>query len=42
MRTPITDKLRLEFMPESDEKEQLREDIDEIDLLISDLLETGG
>ena len=27
-------------MPESDEKEQLREDIDEIDLLISDLLET--
>ena len=33
-------KLRLEFMPESDEKEQLREDIDEIDLLISDLLET--
>ena len=27
-------------MPESDESEQLREDIDEIDLLISDLLET--
>ena len=41
LRTPITKaKLRLEFMPESDEKEQLREDIDEIDLLISDLLET--
>ena len=39
--TPITKaKLRLEFMPESDEKEQLPEDIDEIDLLISDLLET--
>ena len=27
-------KLRLEFMAESEEKEQLREDIDEIDLLI--------
>lgn len=40
LRTPITKaKLRLEFMPDSDEKEQLREDIDEIDLLISDLLE---
>lgn len=40
LRTPITKaKLRLEFMPESSEKEQLREDIDEIDLLISDLLE---
>ncbi len=40
LRTPITKaKLRLEFMPESEEKEQLREDIDEIDLLISDLLE---
>ncbi len=40
LRTPITKaKLRLEFMPASDEKEQLREDIDEIDLLISDLLE---
>ena len=41
LRTPITKaKLRLEFMPESEEKVQLREDIDEIDLLISDLLET--
>ncbi len=40
LRTPITKaKLRLEFMPESEEKEQLREDIDEIDLLIADLLE---
>lgn len=40
LRTPITKaKLRLEFMPESEEKEQLKEDIDEIDLLISDLLE---
>lgn len=40
LRTPITKaKLRLEFMPESSEKDQLREDIDEIDLLISDLLE---
>lgn len=40
LRTPITKaKLRLEFMPESPEKDQLREDIDEIDLLISDLLE---
>ena len=40
LRTPITKaKLRLEFMPDSNEKEQLREDIDEIDLLISDLLE---
>ncbi|MCG8415445.1 MAG: HAMP domain-containing histidine kinase [Pseudomonadales bacterium] len=40
LRTPITKaKLRLEFMPPSAEKEQLREDIDEIDLLISDLLE---
>ena len=40
LRTPITKaKLRLEFMPESQEKEQLREDIDEIDLLISDLIE---
>ena len=40
LRTPITKaKLRLEFMPESDEKDQLKEDIDEIDLLISDLLE---
>lgn len=40
LRTPLTKaKLRLEFMPESEEKEQLREDIDEIDLLISDLIE---
>lgn len=40
LRTPITRaKLRLEFMPASKEREQLREDIDEIDLLISDLLE---
>jgi signal transduction histidine kinase len=40
LRTPITKaKLRLEFMSESEEREQLREDIDEIDLLISDLLE---
>lgn len=40
LRTPITKaKLRMEFMPDSIEKEQLKEDIDEIDLLISDLLE---
>lgn len=40
LRTPITKaKLRLEFMEESEVKEQLREDIDEIDLLISDLVE---
>lgn len=40
LRTPITKaKLRLEFMEESEEKEQLREDINEIDLLISDLIE---
>ena len=40
LRTPITKaKLRLEFMDDSDIKEQLREDIDEIDLLISDLVE---
>ena len=40
LRTPITKaKLRMEFMPKSDEKDQLKEDIDEIDLLISDLLE---
>lgn len=40
LRTPITKaKLRMEFMPESDEKDQLKEDINEIDLLISDLLE---
>ena len=40
LRTPITKaKLRMEFMPDSDEKEHLKEDIDEIDLLITDLLE---
>ena len=40
LRTPITKaKLRMEFMPESNEKDQLKEDINEIDLLISDLLE---
>lgn len=40
LRTPLTKaKLRLEFMPHSDEREHLREDIDEIDLLISDLIE---
>lgn len=40
LRTPITKaKLRLEFMPESTEKEQLKEDIQEIELLISDLIE---
>jgi len=40
LRTPITKaKLRMEFMPDSEEKKQLKEDIDEIDLLISDLLE---
>ena len=40
LRTPITKaKLRMEFMPESDEKNQLKGDINEIDLLISDLLE---
>ena len=40
LRTPLTKaKLRLEFMPESEEREHLREDIDEIDHLISDLIE---
>jgi signal transduction histidine kinase len=40
LRTPITKaKLRMEFMPDSEEKEQLKEDISEIDLLISDLIE---
>lgn len=40
LRTPITKaKLRLEFMPESDEKDQLKEDIQEIEMLISDLIE---
>lgn len=41
LRTPITKaKLRLEFMPGSDEKDQLKEDIQEIELLITDLIET--
>ena len=40
LRTPITKaKLRLEFMPPSEEKTQLGEDINEIELLISDLIE---
>ena len=40
LRTPITKaKLRMEFMPPSQEREQLREDIEEIELLISDLIE---
>ena len=40
LRTPLTKaKLRLEFMPESIEKADLREDIDEIDHLIGDLIE---
>ncbi len=40
LRTPITKaKLRLEFMPESEEKDQLKQDIKEIELLISDLIE---
>jgi len=40
LRTPITKaKLRLEFMPDSDEKDQLKEDIQEIELLITDLIE---
>ena len=40
LRTPITKaKLRLEFMPDSREKDQLKEDIQEIELLISDLIE---
>ncbi len=40
LRTPLTKaKLRLEFMPESIEKNELREDIDEIDQLIADLIE---
>jgi signal transduction histidine kinase len=40
LRTPITKaKLRLEFMPPSVERESLRGDLNEIDLLISDLLE---
>jgi signal transduction histidine kinase len=40
LRTPITRaKLRMEFMEDTKEKTQLKEDINEIDLLISDLLE---
>ena len=40
LRTPITRaKLRMEFMEDTKEKKQLKEDINEIDLLISDLLE---
>ena len=40
LRTPITRaKLRLEFMLESDEKDQLKEDIQEIEQLITDLIE---
>ena len=40
LRTPITKaKLRLEFMPQSNEKDQLKEDIQEIELLITDLIE---
>ena len=40
LKTPLTKaKLRLEFMPASNEKDQLKEDINEIDLLISDLVE---
>ena len=40
LRTPLTKaKLRLEFMPDSSEKQHLREDIDEIDQLIGDLIE---
>ena len=40
LRTPITKaKLRLELMPAGTERDQLGEDIDEIDLLITDLLE---
>ena len=40
LRTPITRaKLQLEFMDDSKEKQNLNDDINEIDLLISDLLE---
>ena len=40
LRTPLTKaKLRLEFMPDSSEKQHLGEDIDEIDQLIGDLIE---
>lgn len=40
LRTPITRvKLRMEFMPDSDEKARLREDIVVIEQLVSDLIE---
>lgn len=40
LRTPVTRaKLQLEFMEEGSLRETLRDDIDEIDLLISDLIE---
>ena len=40
VRTPLTKaKLRLEFIPDSDQKEELNKDIDEIDHLIADLIE---
>lgn len=40
LRTPVTRaKLQLEFMEDSDLRETLRDDINEIDLLISDLIE---
>jgi signal transduction histidine kinase len=40
LRTPVTRaKLQLEFMEDNDLKETLRDDINEIDLLISDLIE---
>jgi signal transduction histidine kinase len=40
LRTPVTRaKLRLELMPDSAEKNLLKEDIQEIELLISDLIE---
>ena len=40
LRTPLTKaKLRLEFIPDSAEKEELNKDINEIDHLIADLIE---
>lgn len=40
LRTPLTKaKLRLEFIPDSKEKEELNKDISEIDHLIADLIE---
>ncbi len=40
LRSPLAKaKLRLEFIDDSEQAEQLREDINEIDLLISDLIE---